>query len=97
MSEDKDKIAINLLIRGIKLEVTVPRSAEADYRNAQDLAEEKLNLYATRYHNRGMETYYSMAMLDLALEVVRLRGDVKADDERVRGFLDELNASLGKK
>lgn len=76
--------------------ITIKRSEELIYRNAEKLINERLGQYATRYPGQENITYLNMAILDIAVALKReeTRNDTVPFVNSMKKMLDDINETL---
>lgn len=76
--------------------ITIKRSKELIYRDAEKLINERLGQYATRYPGQENITYLYMAILDIAVALKREeeRNDTTPFVESMQRMLNGINDAL---
>lgn len=76
--------------------MTILRSDEYMYRQAEKLVKERFNFYTSNYPGQSTEMYLVMTVLDVALKVKRQESSLDAQPlaDRLVPLLDELESAL---
>lgn len=92
-----DQLNITLKIGVRSFPMTIRRSDEFAYREAEKLINERLRFYADRYPTQTNETYLMMTLLDVALQLKQNeeRFDATPWTNALQGLLGELETHLG--
>lgn len=97
--QQSDTLSITLKFGSWTLPMTIRRSDEYVYRQAEKLIKERYNYYTGSYPNQSTEMYLVMSILDIA---VRYKNQETASDsqpimDRLQSLLVELESALAKK
>lgn len=96
MSEDEDKIRINIMLAGIIYPLTIKRSDEEIYRKAARQVEIYINRYKERYPKVTHEMALAMVAYHFSLEslVQQNRNDTTPFTDKIRELNSEMDARL---
>ncbi len=99
MDKASETFTITLRLGSLIFPITVKRSEELVYRDAEKLINQRFNYYAGHYPNQGNETYLTMAALDIAVSLKRneTRNDAAPYAESMKRMLAEIEDVLGAK
>lgn len=89
---DKDKFSINILLNGVRMPLTIPRSDEEIYRNAEKLVNKYLEQYRKHFNQRSMEEILTIVAYQIA--VIASRQDLNNDINPLAEKLIALNNDL---
>ncbi len=94
--EQSDNLSITLKLGTRVLPMTIRRSDEIFYREAEKLINNRFNYYASRYPNQGNELYLTMMALDVAVRLMRMEqeSDPQPMVDALGSLLAEVEASL---
>ncbi len=96
MSEDEDKIRINIMLAGIIYPLTIKRSDEEIYRKAARQVEIYINRYKERYPKVTHEMALAMVAYHFSLEslVQQNRNDTTPFTDKIRELNSEMDTQL---
>lgn len=96
MNEQSDTLSITLKFGSWTLPMTILRSDEYVYRQAEKLVRERFNFYTNNYPGQSTEMYLVMTVLDVALKAKRQESSLDAQPllERITPLLEELESAL---
>ncbi len=96
MSKQNDTLSITLRFGSWTLPMTILRSDEYMYRQAEKLVKERFNFYTSNYPGQSTEMYLVMTVLDVALKAKRQESSLDAQPlaDRLAPLLDELESAL---
>lgn len=94
--EQSDNLSITLKLGTRVLPMTIRRSDEIFYREAEKLINNRFNYYASRYPSQGNELYLTMMALDVAVRLMRMEqeSDPQPMVDALGSLLAEVEASL---
>lgn len=94
--EQSDNLSITLKLGTRVLPMTIRRSDEIFYREAEKLINNRFNYYASRYPNQGNELYLTMMALDVAVRLMRMEqeSDPQPMVDALGSLLAEVEATL---
>lgn len=94
--EQSDNLSITLKLGTRVLPMTIRRSDEIFYREAEKLINNRFNYYASRYPNQGNELYLTMMALDVAVRLMRMEQESNPQPmvDALGSLLAEVEASL---
>ena len=96
MPELSDTLSINLRFGTWTLPITIPRSEEIFYREAERLIKERYNFYTSSYKNQSTELYLVMTLVDVAVKLQKQQDAMDAQPliSRLEPMLKELESAL---
>lgn len=96
MSEDEDKIRINIMLAGMIYPLTIKRSDEEIYRKAARQVEIYINRYKERYPKVTHEMALAMVAYHFSLEslVQQNRNDTTPFTDKIRELNSEMDTQL---
>lgn len=99
MTEQSDTLSINLKFGSWTLPMTIRRSEEIIYRQAEKLIKERYNFYTGNYPNQSTEMYLIMTVLDVAVQLKQKEAssDMQPITDRLQPLLVELESALNRK
>lgn len=94
--EQSDNLSITLKLGTRVLPMTIRRSDEIFYREAEKLINNRFNYYAGRYPAQGNELYLTMMALDVAVRLMRMEqeSDPQPMVDALGSLLAEVEATL---
>lgn len=94
--EQSDNLSITLKLGTRVLPMTIRRSDEIFYREAEKLINNRFNYYASRYPSQGNELYLTMMALDVAVRLMRMEQECDPQPmvDALGSLLAEVEASL---
>lgn len=94
--EQSDNLSITLKLGTRVLPMTIRRSDEIFYREAEKLINNRFNYYASRYPSQGNELYLTMMALDVAVRLMRMEqeSDPQPMVDALGSLLAEVEATL---
>jgi cell division protein ZapA len=98
MEQQSDTLSITLKIGSWTLPMTIRRSDEFIYRQAEKLIKERFNYYTGNYPNQSTDLYLMMTILDIAVRLKRQEtsSDTQPVKDRLQPLLVELESALNK-
>lgn len=99
MAEQSDTLSITLHFGSWTLPMTVRRTDEYVYRQAEKLIKERFNFYTSSYPGQNTEMYLLMTIIDVAVKLKQQETsmDVEPVVGRLEPLLKELESALEKK
>lgn len=94
--EQSDNLSITLKLGTRVLPMTIRRSDEIFYREAEKLINNRFNYYASRYPSQGNELYLTMMALDVAVRLMRMEQECDPQPmvDALGSLLAEVEATL---
>lgn len=96
MSESNSKLSITLKLGSRVLPMTVDRSDEYFYREAEKLINKSFSYYASTYPNQNRDLYMLMTALDVAVRLKRLESkvDFSQMEQALSALIKEVEQAL---
>ncbi len=93
---NEDIFTINILINGVRMPLTIPRTDEVLYRDAEKLLNNYLIKYQQRFNQRSMEEVLTVVSFQLAVIITKqnMNQDVAPLAEKIQNINSELEKLL---
>lgn len=93
---NEDIFTINILINGVRMPLTIPRTDEVLYRDAEKLLNNYLVKYQQRFNQRSMEEVLTVVSFQLAVIITKqnMNQDIAPLAEKIQNINSELEKLL---
>lgn len=93
---NEDIFTINILINGVRMPLTIPRTDEVLYRDAEKLLNNYLVKYQQRFNQRSMEEVLTFVSFQIAVIITKqnMNQDIAPLAEKIQNINSELEKLL---